>query len=783
MLSRCLRGLVHSALVLSLLAAKSTIATAADRPNIVLMMSDDAGYADFGFQGQFIGRPSQIQTPKLDQLASQSIAFSNAYLPASACSITRAGLLTGRQPMKFGYGFNAQPSDRPNEGFPVDQVTLMERTKQLGYTTGVVGKWHLGEQPQWQPQSQGVDSFYGFWEGGDQYFETPNDGVEVRRGVAPVNWWTEPSFNNVPPDPTRGRHLTDAFGDEASKFIADHAGGADPFFLYVPFNAPHAPYQAKAQDLALYPNLTGNRKIVAAMTSGMDRSVGNILSRIDDPNGDGNQSDSIADNTIVIFLNDNGGANSFYDNGPLLGLKGTGSEGGIRTPMLIRGPALAAGVYDGMVSALDLFPTLVNAAGGSMTTPTDGVDLMPYLTGQQIGPAHESIVYRNRGNYAGIRKGEWKLVKSDAASAWKLHRLNPDGTGEQVDLLLQYPEIVQELVRDFVAFDVTLDKARNSTSAFVQHNDVFLRRNEAGAATSWQHGTGWTWASDLSKLTSIGKDDPNPNMALVFTPNNAADYRSVNNANRASGISRAMLNAGVQDIPGLGEVMLNELRLEGAFSGAANRMATIEGNPLMLVNNLAGKAPGLRLDATQAGSFAYTYQVNLDLILYHDFVIEGNGNANFNIGGVMRSFDPVSGVTKRGTSTVTFAGHNTFTGPAIIEGGRVIINGIDAAIDGAEEVRVQSGGRFTLQSGLIRTDRFDASQGTFDFLGGTLQAQQIIGNLANSVGTVVAGAEVPAVTVSGNFVQTGGTLKALIDGHLPGPTSTIMSIAGQAQLA
>ncbi|HEX6960895.1 MAG TPA: sulfatase-like hydrolase/transferase, partial [Lacipirellula sp.] len=580
-----------------MLAAVATWVSAADRPNIVLMMADDAGYADFGFQSQFTGEPSPIQTPSLDQLANQSIAFSNAYLPASACSISRAGLLTGRQPLKFGYGFNAQPSDRPMEGFPVDQVTLMERTKQLGYTTGVIGKWHLGEQPQWQPQSQGVDNFYGFWEGGDYYFERPNNPVEIRRGTTAIDWWTEPSFNNVPPDPTRGRYLTDALGDEASKFIADHAGGAEPFFLYVPFNAPHGPYEAKAQDLALYPDLTGVRKTVAAMTTGMDRSVGNILSRIDDPNGDGNLSDSIADNTIVIFLNDNGGANGYHDNGPLFGLKGSGSEGGVRTPMLIRAPNLTAGVYDDLVSALDIFPTVVNAAGGSMTTPTDGVNLMPYLTGQQTGPAHESIAYRNRMNYAGIRKGEWKLVKHDAAETWKLHRLNPDGSGEEVDLQLQYPEIVQDLVRDFVAFDVTLDKSRNSTDAYVQHNDVFMRRNEAGPVSTWQHSTGWTWASDPGKITTISRDDPNPNMVLAFKPNNAANYRSINNTNRPSGISRALLNSGVQDIPGLGEVMLNEIRLEGAFTGAANREAVIEGNPLLLVRNLTGKAPGLRLDA------------------------------------------------------------------------------------------------------------------------------------------------------------------------------------------
>jgi autotransporter-associated beta strand protein len=776
-------GPVRCALVLGILGTVATVSVAADRPNVVLIMSDDAGYADFGFQSQFTGQPSQVQTPNLDQLAAQGVAFSNAYLPAAICAITRAGLLTGRNPSTFGWGQNALPQDVPFEGFPVDQVTLLERTKQLGYKTGVIGKWHLGEQPQWQPQSQGADSFYGFWEGSTYYFNNPSFPVQIRRDATPIDWAAEPSFNNEPLDPSGNRYLTDAFGDEASKFIADNARGAEPFFLYTSFNAPHSPYQAKAQDLDLYPTLTGQRKTVAAMMTAMDRAVGNVLSRINDPNRDGDQSDSIANNTIVIFLNDNGGANENYNNGPLAGLKGYGGEGGMRTPLLIRAPNLAPGVFNDIVSALDVFPTVVAAAGGPMTTPTDGVDLLPYLTGQQTGAPHESISYRNRENYAGVRKGAWKLVKYDAISTWKLHHLNPDGSGEDVDLQAQYPEIVQDLVRDFVAFDVMQDKSRNSGPNYVQQNDVFVRRNFGAFATSWQHGQGWIDGGDPNRITAISRDDPNPNMVLAFTSIDDADYLSRNDINRASGISRPLLASGAQDIPGLGEVMLNELRLEGAFTGAADHKATIDGKPLMFVKNLAGKAPGLRLDATQAaGPVGYTYHVNLDLILYHDFVIEGNGNANFSIGGVMRSFDPVSGVTKRGTSTVTLAGHNTFTGPAIVEAGRVIVNGANAAIDGAEEVRVQAGGRLTLQNGLIRTNRLDVGQGTFDFLGGTLQAQQIIGNVANSVGTVVAGAEPGTATVSGNFVQTGGTLKALIDGHLPGPTSTIMSIAGQAQL-
>jgi arylsulfatase A-like enzyme len=127
------------------------------RPNIVMILSDDAGYGDFGFMDQFTGRQTPFKTPNLDQLASQSVAFSNGYATASVCAISRAGLLTGRHPEHYGLSFNIQPDDVPYEGFPVDQVLLQERLKTLGYSTAVIGKWHLGQHEQWEPQNQGVD--------------------------------------------------------------------------------------------------------------------------------------------------------------------------------------------------------------------------------------------------------------------------------------------------------------------------------------------------------------------------------------------------------------------------------------------------------------------------------------------------------------------------------------------------------------------------------------------------------------------------------------------------
>lgn len=767
-------------------------AQAAAKPNIVLILSDDAGYADFGFMNQFTGQQTPFKTPRLDQLAAQSVKFSNAYAPSSICAFTRAGIMTGRQPDSYGLSYNVLEDDYPYEGLPVTEKTALERVKELGYTTGVIGKWHLGAQPQWRPTARGADYFYGFWEGAINYYPNLNSPTRVRRGDDEIEWWTEPSFNNTPPDPTRGRYLTDALGDEASKFIAEKAGGEEPFLLYASLNAPHTPYDTKAQDYAQFPTLTGQRRAVASMTLSMDRAIGNILDRIDDPNGDGNTSDSIADNTVIIFLNDNGGPNAAYSNGPLAGTKASGWEGGIRSPMLVRAPNLAPGVFDEMVSGFDLFNTIEGLAGSPTMTPAYGKDIMPYLRGEQSGVVHESLVFRNRVNFAAIRMGDWKLVKPNTTTTWKLFHLNPDGSGEDVDLQAQYPEIVEAMVKEYVKVDVTLDKARNSGPAKVHANDLFIRRNEAGANTNWEHGAGW-WNGDEPTVTaSISRDDPCPMMKLAFLVNNAADYRSTNNINRASGLTRTQLNQGLQDIRGLGEVMLNEIQLQGSFTGAANRKATIDGKTLMFVKDLTGKAPTLRLDATQAaGPNSFTFNVDLNMFLYHDFEIVGDGNAKFRIGGSMSSFDPVSGVRKKGTSTVTFGGNNTFTGKLIVEGGKVIVDGAGAAVDGAQEVRVDAGANLTLQSGLIRTPKLNVSQGTFSMLGGTLQAQDVLGSISHAAGSVVVGGNVGPSTISGNFQQTGGDLTAIVNAATPLPGSasppptnfTLAYVGGAATIA
>ncbi len=523
------------------------------------------------------------------------------------------------------------------------------------------------------------------------------------------------------------------------------------------------------------------------MTLAVDRAVGNILSRIDDPNEDGNMSDSIADNTIVVFLNDNGGPTYLnpngYDNSPATGFKGSGWEGGLRTPYLIRAPGVAPGTFNPQVSSMDLFPTFVAAAGGQMTGPTDGVNLLPYLEGTQAGDVHDALFFRNFVNYSGVREGDWKLTKPFANEVWQLFHLNPDGSGETVDLSQQYPEIVAKMVRDFVAWEVTVDKPRNSNFPKVNDFDVFVRRNDLTRDANWGYSQSWRNGDNLDQIASLHKDDPSPNTVLVFTPRNDADYWSANTRNRMSGVSWNLLDQGVQDLPGTGEFMLNEMRFQGQFTGAVNRRATIEGKPVLFVNSLSGKSPGLRLDATVTGTNkTFFFTLNLDSILYNDFVIEGDGNATFEIGGVIRNFWNPAGVTKRGTSTVTLKGHNTYTGATIVEQGRIIVNGANAALDGTAAIQVQSGGRLTLQAGLIRTGVLDVRQGTFDFLGGTLQTDQVIGSLVNPAGSLMMGSDLLPGVISGDFTQTDGTLDLHWNPQSAASIPSLLTIGGQAQL-
>jgi autotransporter-associated beta strand protein len=760
------------------------------KPNVVIILSDDGGYADWGFQDQFTGQTTQFKTPHLDQLAQQSVVFSNAYTSASVCSPSRAGLLTGRYQQKLGFEQNIAHVESELSGLPTTAFTIAERVKQLGYTTGMVGKWHLGETPSMHPNQQGFDEFFGILRGNREYWNHPTTSAMYRNGSVDTSWASEASFNQTPNDPVLGRFVTDAFGDEASKFIANHADDANPFLLYLPFTAPHNPiHGVKRTDAAQFASstLSDNRKNIAALTYNLDYNIGQVLDRLDDPNRDGDTSDSIRDNTIVVFLNDNGGekpnsiTGELHYNGDLLGYKGSHWEGGLRVPYMIRAPGIAPGVVDEMVSSLDLFPTIVAAAGGALTTPTDGVNLLPHLSGAQQGPIHDALFWRIGVDGFAIRKGDWKLVKGTGNIPVQLHHLNPDGTGEDVDLAAENPEKFQELLRDFVGWEATIDKTKWTTAVTLNRNDEFVQRNDLSTTFNWRTTAGWVDnQSPGSDPVTLRRYDSSANAVFIFETRNEASYSSRANLGRA--VSHGEL-APVPTPAGLSEWMLNEVRFRGNFNAAVDRSATLFENALLLVNNLSGRQARITLDANEIGTGKYTFNINMDLVLFHDTLLTGNGTAKLNIGGVIRDFYTPRSIIKEGASKVTFSGHNTYAGRTIIRGGELSLT-TTGAIDGSSRVHVQNGGTLNLAAGLIQTPRLSIDAGgVFTFSGGQLATNQVDGSVVNTGGRFEPGLTQGVTNVFGGFSQTAaGTLQMLIEATPQSTNVDKLAVSNQAAL-
>lgn len=400
--------------------AISSAAVAADRPpNVVVLFSDDAGFHDFSFQGG-----EAFPTPRIDSLVRDGVRFACGYVSGCVCSPTRAGLLTGRYQQRFGHETNIPPVFSETNGLPLAERTFADRMKAGGYRTMAVGKWHLGYADGFHPLSRGFDSFYGFLSGARSYFplEKPGrlDALLRDRDVVPE----------------RFEYLTDEFAREAVAQIAAHR--ERPFFLYVAFNAVHAPDHALPADRAEVRGLEGRRATMAAMTIALDRAVGRVL--------DGLEEHGLADDTLVVFLNDNGGA-AGHDNGELRDRKGSLWEGGVRVPFLMRWPGrIPAGrVVNHPVISLDVLPTALAAAGiAADGAALDGVSLLPVATGKADAPPHETLHWRAMHRWA-VRSGDLKLV-SEAGAAPALFDLASD-PGEARDLAAERPADLARLQR------------------------------------------------------------------------------------------------------------------------------------------------------------------------------------------------------------------------------------------------------------------------------------------------------------------------------------------------
>jgi len=342
-------------LLLALLSSGTNFAEG--RPNIVLIVADDLGWADVGYHG------SPINTPSIDRLAAEGITLERFYV-TPICSPTRAGLLTARDPVRLGIAYD-QIHPWYNAGLAKEEYLLSEALRDGGYQTGIVGKWHLGHTQQHQlPNSQGFEDFFGHLHTNtDFYTHRRENGHDLQINGTSVY--------------RDGDYLTHIEASEAKAYI-EHRDKDKPFFLYVPFTAPHSPMQAPKETIKKYQHITklGYRRVYAAMVDEMDVAIGKIIQTLEEQ--------EITDNTIVVFMSDNGGSNYFGGNNtPLRGQKGQTFEGGIRVPAVIRWPKkLTAGtIIDQTVSYLDLVPTLIAASGIEARLPNaiDGENMWSAL--------------------------------------------------------------------------------------------------------------------------------------------------------------------------------------------------------------------------------------------------------------------------------------------------------------------------------------------------------------------------------------------------------------------
>lgn len=740
-----------------------------NRPNIVVIMSDDAGYDDIGFSNALNGLPlAYVETPNLDALAQQSVVARQGYVAGPLCGPSRAGLLLGQYQQRFGIENNLPNDINSPFGFSADDVLMSDHLRNLGYTTGAIGKWHEGYIDGVNlPLDKGFDEYFGFFSGSRSYYGDTVPSNRMRRGDADVEsqWRSEGDPSKY--DPVRGRYVTDAFGEEAVDFINRHAHDANPFFLYTAFTAPHTPWSVKQADYDHFSNIadTSNRT-VAAMVYAMDRSIGEMLGAL--------EANGIDDNTIVVFLNDNGGP-SFPNvpdhNDPLRGFKGYTWEGGIRVPFLIKAPGVTAGVYDAPITAYDLLPTLVAAAGGDASQlDTAGVDLMPYLSGNVVGDPHQLLYWRNRSFWA-VRKGDWKLARPNEPqfNLYALYNLATD-PGELTNLINQQPDITNELYREFTYWEATLAKPESGNFGSNDRNqfDHFVFRNDQSSVTTWSTTGAWFQAGTANIKTLLG-DDAYANGILEFTTRNDSDYTATNNMMRMSGLT----------------FMLNQLRFTGEFTDSTNRAGTIDGNALLLVKSLTGQSPQLQFDSTSSGTPAgFTHRINNELQLLDDLAITGNGTQTFVINGNIRDYYQPRNVTKTGTSQVTLAGNNTFRGNLAVLGGQVKLSGASAAINGANSIVIGSGATLSMDSGLIAVPTIDRSAGgEFQFTGGELRVVDFFGDLTNQGGNYSPGASPALSTLSGNYLQSAaGKLTMEIGGTIPGNEFDRLLVDGSAML-
>ena len=429
--------------------AEKTARPKTQRPNIVILLADDLGWADVGYHG------GRIATPHVDRLASEGVRLENFHV-CPLCSPTRAGLMTGRWPIRYGMG-EAVITPWRKYGLPATEQTLADMLAKAGYERrGAFGKWHLGHyQKKYLPLNRGFTYFYGHYNGAFDYFTHQREGE--------LDW-----HRNFETCRDSG-YSTDLIGREAARFV-EESPADKPFFLYVAFNAPHTPLQAKQADVAKYDDKIQDEKqrVYAAMVDSMDQAIGKILAAVDRKR--------ISDDTFVLFFSDNGAVTRYGDNGPWRSGKGAVYEGGVRVPAVVRwgaGGICGGGNVDAMMGYIDVYPTVKRIAGVTDLDPNplDGRDVLDVIRGKAEPPRRDWFSYIAQGtpDKTAVCDGTWKLVvaggsvldvtldengkpnDSDGAPTVELFRLDRD-PGERTDLAAKHPEIVARLLERLKEF-------------------------------------------------------------------------------------------------------------------------------------------------------------------------------------------------------------------------------------------------------------------------------------------------------------------------------------------
>lgn len=430
------------------------------KPNIIIILTDDAGYADFGIYGG-----NEIPTPNIDALIASGVKFTNAYVTASVCAPSRAGLLTGRYQQRFGFENNM--SGEPTQGFSKEDMglepkenTFADEMRGNDYRTLAIGKWHLGNQEKHFPLNRGFDEFYGFVGGHRSFFSikkgiTEEEIIHDNKSILPEDSIT---------------YLTDMWTDKAIAYIKQKSD--KPFFIYLAYNAVHTPVDAKKEYWNKFSSIADSgRRSYAALMASLDDNIRRLTQTL--------KENKLDENTLILFLNDNGGAtNNSSDNGLLRGMKGSVWEGGVRVAMSMvwKNNLPENTTYDYPVNSLDFLPTALAAASGKQIgkNKLDGKNLIPYIKGENKQLPHQYLFW-HRGVSAAVREGNWKLIRVETDPIL-LFDLSKDLL-ETKNVAKENPVVVKRLLSKLANWEKGLSKP-HWTSSYGAKNLIMKHKME-----------------------------------------------------------------------------------------------------------------------------------------------------------------------------------------------------------------------------------------------------------------------------------------------------------------